>query len=445
MLLQDASKMKPKISSLLNQQTVSKKEAPLSSGLIFFASIIYALLFIRDIAGGALRYYADIYGAKILWFFPDALCGLGFVVFSLRLVNRNKSGASILIFLWLVYSALGLFMTQSSLSVFSAAKMICPLFLGLCLGEFRETLLSRKKLSFFFFAVAVTGIFLSQDIRFPWVGYTTSAFGIARTATAETWFGYNEVRLAGFAARNSSAACVVMLSAILLLKNMRPLFSVLIASAAFYAIYLTTGRTSGVALFVFCFMLLIHKLGLKRLFRFMFVSFSSLFYLSPFVIPLLTLGIERTDVPSWAASLIDRAKEVWVAPYSFIFENFPVGFITGLGLGSVAFPADFSKSLRLAFNFTDNFMFANYLMFGVVAIVVTPILIKGSFKKLNINDKAIFIALIVYGTTLDGYGTSIFGFLMGLLASPYGGINDCVASSDRSRKAHRFLNNCKNV
>jgi hypothetical protein len=78
-------------------------------------------------------------------------------------------------------------------------------------------------------------------------------------------------------------------------------------------------------------------------------------------------------------------------------------------------------------------------MFGGVAIVAVPILIRGVLKSANMSNKAFFIALIFYGTTLDGYGTSIYGFLLGLLASPYG------RAKAESRGGNCLLNNRKDV
>jgi hypothetical protein len=65
-------------------------------------------------------------------------------------------------------------------------------------------------------------------------------------------------------------------------------------------------------------------MGFTGVFNFLCVSFSSLFFLSPFTVPFLGLGIEKSDVPNWAASLLDRIKDVWVAPYGYLFENFPL-------------------------------------------------------------------------------------------------------------------------
>lgn len=403
-------------SPLANQRKESTVEAAkASNGFFPLLLAAYATLLFRDAAGGAFRYYGDIYGASFVWYLPDLLAGLYFGLVTLKKLRQSNLLALLLLAVLGFHSILGYFTTQSLLSVSSALKMMLPLFVGLYAAEYKDRIINSKPLHLFILVFSVLGILWSQHTQLPWTNYVAvNELGVARTAANQRWIGGID-RLTGFASDSTAAGYAVMLCVIFLMKPVRLHQALLLAALAAYPIYLTTSRTAGVALIIYVIAATIHKTGFDKTLRLFFASVSAAFLLFPFIIPIVGSLLSYSDVPSWATSMMDRIKSTWVNPFVYMFDNYPFTFLTGMGMGSVAFPVKFSPALGKVFNCADNFMLANYIMFGLVAIWSTISLLKRAYKSLAPDNLAILISFLAYGIAIQGYGVSTYALIVGLL------------------------------
>lgn len=375
----------------------------------------YATLLFRDATAGAFRYYGDIHGISFVWYLPDLLACLYFALVTVRKLKQGNLFALFLLAVLSFYSILGYLTTQSLLSVSSATKMLLPFFVGLYAAESKDRIITNKPLHIFILVLSVLGILWSQDTQLPWTNYVAiNEFGVARTAANQRWIAGID-RLTGFASDSTAAGYAIMLSVIFLMKSARLHIALLLAAFAAYPIYLTTSRTAGVALGVYVIAVVLNKINYEKTLRKFFVIISIAFLLFPFIVPIIGVVLSYDDVPSWATSMMDRVKSTWVNPFIYMFENYTFGFLTGMGMGSVAFPVKFSPVLGKALNCADNFMLANYIMFGLVAIWSTISLLKRAHKSLAPDNLAILISFLAYGIAIQGYGVSTYALIVGLL------------------------------
>ncbi|MGE4351172.1 MAG: hypothetical protein AB7E52_03175 [Bdellovibrionales bacterium] len=405
--------------SLITQHNPVKKydlEQKLSSPFYTLALIVtYTSLLFRDAAGGAFRYYTDIYGVGSAWYLPDVFAALYFLLL-LQTVLHKRNLATILPLAFLFISSLiGVLTTKSALSVLSAIKMLLPLLIGFYAAKQRDIPLKNRTIHGFILAFSIAGVLWNNTAQLPWTNYVAvNEFGVSRIAANQRWIAGVD-RLAGFASDSTAAGYTIMLCVIFLMNTLPLRAALAIAAISIYPIYLTTSRTAGVALFFYVLSFLLYKARATRILKLLFLGICILFVLLPFVLPIVGGVLSYEDIPSWAASMMDRIKSTWVNPFAYIWDHFLFAFITGMGLGSVAFPVKFSDQLSRAFNCADNFMLANYLMFGVAGVWTTIVLLKQAYKNLPPANIAILITFLAYGFAIQGYGVSTYALIVGFL------------------------------
>jgi hypothetical protein len=402
--------------------------------VIHFEAIALAMYFIRDAAGGMLRYYSSIYGVEALWFLPDIAAIGCIVLFVNRCIIRNQS---IFAFIVLVQILLSLVIGYVFLGTFNAAlssfKMIAPIFVGFCfcdvsLGSYKR-LLSILALTFY---LSIGGVYLSAYVPLPWVGFTYESFGAARTA-GRLWWTMSEQRLAGFAADNTMAGFFILITFVLTSIRSSTIWCLVFGSLSMYAIRLTTSKTTMVVLGIYLLCLLIvrvlpERMRLPAVRHLALWSFAAIFI--PFILILFLSGTNLTTTSSFLFSMQDRINNSWQLPFSYLWQLMPIGLVTGCGLGCFNYPMQLFSPWASLWVPVDNFYIGTYLMFGLPFVGFMWMVFRAAFLITDVYKLCTIFTMNLFTITVLSYGPAT-GLLMIALGFSQ------VFSLDASRQMHR--------
>ena len=395
------------------KKTSSKKEWS-AARFVVLATIF--LVFFRDVFGGALRYYFFTLGAGGVWFLPDLLLLVSVPLAYLFSIKKEYKISIYIFFVAMVFGVLvGLYVSGSALAVVSGVKMVLPLFFGMIVGRFRYGDLMVRRVLWVFFFVSCLGVFLNQYIDYPWTDFTVPGVDGEERSAGRLWWINAEARLGGFATDSTQAAFNILLPLLIFCATRRSRFFWLMLPIGAYSIHLTTSRTALVVLGFIVFYVFVCRVLLRRSRRSQ-ISFHKFFVgllsLSPFVVPLLSVIFFATlfpggDVPYWLTSYQERATSSWVKPFQFINDNFPLGFIFGLGFGTTGYPVLFSRFGEGYLIPYDNFPLGIYMQFGVFGFLLLVYFVLDVLRrKKSCSIQLIVSGLLLYVVTIQGFGSA---------------------------------------
>ena len=379
--------------------------------------------FARDLTAGAMRYYTAILGVGPLWFIPDAMAAACLVMFIRRQVVRDGSAVALLTVLYTGFSlGIGLIVLGSVAGMFSAFKMILPVFVGFCfcnraLGSYGRLLDAIHAM----FYVAVFAVLLSSVHEMPWVGFKYESFGAVREAGRLWWSGTDEVRLTGFAADSTMAGFFVMITFGLAAPRRGSLWCIAFGALAIYATLLTTSKTSLLVLVVYLITLLaVRALPPGRRFPTLrglgLASFAAIFI--PVVLVIVCSGLDLESISPTLFSMQDRINNSWQLPFVYMMRMAPTGYLIGCGLGCFNYPQDlFSPKLADYTVPVDNFYLGTYLMFGLPCLLFVALAVRSLARSRDVYRYTLAFLLNLFTITVLSYGPASALVLIGIVFS----------------------------
>ncbi|WP_279480765.1 hypothetical protein [Aureimonas sp. SK2] len=377
--------------------------------LINIEAIALCAYFFRDAFAGAMRYYLDRAGLGVAWFLPDLLAFVCVAAFVYRYGVHRRSRLAIATTAVIFFSTLiGYFFLGTIEGLLSSIKMMVPVFVGFLFAE-RYVGDYRKTLHFVHFLLyaSMLGILLSSIVELPWVGYTFAAITGERQATTVWWQG-ETVRLSGFAADSTMAAFFVMISFVLTSINRSTIWALVVGPVALAAIQLTTNKTYLLVLGVYILALVMVRSVRRetgfRLLRLMAVG-SYACILVPVMLMILLGGVDLERIDPLLFSMQDRINNSWQKPFVFMAEIFPIGYVTGCGVGCFNYPQDLFAPSKLAYIVpVDNFYVGTYLMFGPIFLVFVALVIRAAMDVVDVYKLTAMIVVNLYTITILSYG-----------------------------------------
>lgn len=379
--------------------------------------------FARDLCAGAMRYYAAILGVGPLWFIPDVMAAACLVMFIRRQVLRDGSAVALLTVLYTGFAlGIGLIVLGSAAAMFSAFKMILPVFVGFCfcnraLGDYRRLLTAIHVM----FYIAVFAVLLSSVKELPWVGFKYESFGTVREAGRLWWAGTDEVRLTGFAADSTMAGFFVMITFGLAAPRRSTLWCLVAGPLATYAILLTTSKTSLIVLVIY----LIALVGVRALppeHRFPTLrrlglwSFAAIFI--PLILVIVCSGLDLEGISPTLFSMQDRINNSWQLPFVYMLRMAPTGYLIGCGLGCFNYPQDlFSPALADYMVPVDNFYVGTYLMFGLPSLFFVAHAFESLKRSRDVYRYTLAFLLNLFTITVLSYGPASALVTLGIVFS----------------------------
>ncbi len=400
--------------------TITIAEYLIYSSLIEVTALY--LYYIRDCFAGFFRYALAIVHLDFLWFLPDAFAFICAFLFVFRYAVIGESISAIILFAYMLVSvALALLFFQDSIATASGVKMILPAFVGLCFaGQAINNKKSFRWLLYFTFAMSIIGVVWNSYARLPWEGFAYQGLGVDQRDATRLWWSGEDRRLGGFAADSTMAGYFTMVGSAAIMLNANFLLRLPLAALTIYATNLSTSKTSlAVVVAIFSILMITGLFGKERE-KVLLSNVARLSYLSvfvPYVLIAFTSGIDLTSINQKLFSMEDRINNSWVLPFQYMSELFPVGFLTGCGVGCFNYPQQlFPTSVQQYWVPVDNFYMGTYLMFGVPFLVL---LAKQVLSKTTSDPMKIIqtICMNLFGITVLCYGPASSLIMFGILFS----------------------------
>jgi hypothetical protein len=394
----------------------SSSHAQRSEPMFTICCIVAVMFQFRDTTSGALRFYLEAAHLSVLWFIPDVLCLVPLVYFARVTVLANRS-----IFGWVLLAnfigstAIGIAMMSSGpIAIISSVKLFLPLFCGFVFTgrSLTETSWMRWAIGAMMM-LSVVGVIGNIFIDFPWVGAEINNFGYTKVA-ARLWWSQGDMRYGGFSGDSTAAAYLSMFPYFLLYRHLSKPVQIALWLPIGAAVWYTTSKTAILtgSLFILYYIVMHLVVPAKRteLTRAL-AKLSFLLVPVPFVLILTLSGFDLGSVSPMLFSLGDRINNTWVFPFSYLADVFPVGIITGCGLGCFTYPMNYTEMAPLNVP-VDNFYLASYIMLGAPFLVTVVGMFTSTYKT---NDPAKLILVImgnIYSVTVQCYGPSAVGVIM---------------------------------
>lgn len=396
-----------------------RETSPLALQLLVLAFSLYG---IRDAFTGPVRFFAAQFKLQAVWFIPDAMSFVATGFFIWSFVFRRQSAWAVL-FTLNIFTALILgwiFMSAPPPAVFSAIKMMVPIFLGFAFaGHSLNEVRAGRHLFLALSILSTIGLMLSPYIDYPWTGMTVETFGQTK-AVGRVWWAGGAVRYGGFAGDSTMAAYMALFPFALVAKhyNQKLILALMIPIA--YALYISTNKTAmGVAGLFFAYHVAFQFTSLRDRglnIQQLLAKWSFALVMVPFALMILLSGVNLAEIDPMLFSMQDRINNTWVFPFTYMADVFPIGLIAGCGLGCFVYPMDYTALgyLRVP---VDNFYVSTYIMLGFPFIIF----VVGAWlgvQKTKQYDKLLLIFMInVYAVTVQCYGPSTTTIFVGYCIS----------------------------
>jgi hypothetical protein len=382
-------------------------------GLILFAC--------RDAGTGALRAGLDALDLGLLWYLADLVAlGAAAIFVGVQLARRQISGLTLFAGLVASLAVALAFMGPAPLMALAAIKMILPVFSGLIFFEERveESGFTVAILTILLIALCLS-VLAEPYVAYPWAETGYQSFAGAKAAV-KVWWQQGVARQGGLSGDSAlTAAMIVFLSALVAPRLLSVLFW-LIAPLSGGALWLTTSKT-GLATFVILCALRppiaapAPALRSYAVLRFLaLASFTTV--LLPPLLMLLFSTVDSAALPPLLASLADRAVVTWAQPFLAVAEIFPIGLVTGCGLGCFSTPMGLSERAALLTPL-DNFHLTSLLMFGPGYLVFLAAAVIGLFREPSRGKLATVILFNLYALTVQAYAPSFLTMMAGYMLS----------------------------
>ena len=248
-------------------------------------------------------------------------------------------------------------------------KIFLPLVLGVVIGPLLHSRTRQvERFAAGCFWITAIGVLLNAFVEYPWTGMSFET-AIGTRELSRKWWSAGEARLAGFT-RASYLAAQIMLASLVPLLAARPRWwlRVLLISIAVAVITLTTSKAAYIGLLA---LLLCSGLLFARGMTPLLVGFIALLYFSCVALPIVCVQLDAParDVPSWAASFVERMLEMW--PRAFALLDGPLSVVLGRGLGGIGSPQQLGEAYW--YNTADNVMLFLLVSFGIAGPIYVGI------------------------------------------------------------------------
>lgn len=385
---------------------------------VFLLSIMFCTYATRDALTGSLRYLLGHLHLAGIWFVPDLMSFVALAYFTWAFAVRRQSAWAILLTIMVFSSTIigWLFMSSSSFALISSLKLFSPIYVGFCFAG-RDVVKANWARNYIYFLVVAStiGLILSPYIDYPWVGMTIESFGQTRDV-GRVWWAGGAMRYGGLAGDSTMAAYMCLFPLILIHRRLPKIVFIPTALAVGYALQVSTSKTAiGCGLLFAAYYLAVEILGIKRediRFQRRIAQWSFVLIAIPFVLMLALGGVDLTRIDPMLFSLQDRINNTWVFPFTYLAENFPVGLITGCGLGCFSYPMVYTglKDLLVP---VDNFYVITYVMMGAPFALFVVGMFTATTKSVD-RQKLVLMAIInVYVVTVQCYGPSTATIMIG--------------------------------
>ncbi|MDH2343425.1 hypothetical protein [Bradyrhizobium sp. SSUT77] len=389
-------------------------------GAFSLEAVGMATYFLRDDFSAAARYYLYITHLSPLWFVPDAFGFMCLFLFIYRCIIQNRSILAVVVLLW-IFLSLGIgYLFLGNVTAFASAfKMILPVFIGFSFCD-ADTAAYKKLLLLMsiLFYVSIFGVILSAYWKAPWVNYTYEAFGVKRQA-GRLWWAGSEQRLSGFCEDSTVVSLFILVAYVMTSIRKNVWWCLFFGGAAFYALKLTTSKTTmGVLAMYLIALLVIRAMPEKMRFptlRMLAVS-SYLSILVPIFL-ILVFGGTSVGAKDFLFSLVDRINNSWQKPFIFLSQLMPVGYITGCGVGCFNYPMNQFSNLTSYWVPVDNFYLVTFLMFGVPFVAFMFFVIRATLLTTDIYKLSLTFVMNIFSITVADYGPASGLLLMSFIFS----------------------------
>lgn len=365
----------------------------------------------RDTLTGALRFVLAKAGLSVLWFLPDALSLFAFGWFAWTVAYRQRSPWAVLLVINAVVATIigWMFMAAPLFALVSSIKLFLPFFVGCCFAGRSLTEIAWVRWTLgVLMVVSIVGLLLSPYVDFPWLANSIDNFGYAKS-TGRVWWAGTDLRYGGFAGESTMAAYMCVFPYFLLYRHLPRWAAVALLVPIWFAVDLSTSKTSEIVFVAFVVYYVVteflvpmtRRLDLTR--KIAFTSFALV--PTPFLLMAALSGTDLSSVSAGLFSLQDRINNTWRFPFAYMSQHFPIGLITGCGLGCFTYPMQYTD-LAVLWVPVDSFFVATYVMLGLPFVLLAFGMVSASQKSQHI-DKLLLMALTnLYVITVQGYGPS---------------------------------------
>lgn len=385
---------------------------------VFLLSIVFCVYATRDALTGSMRYMLGHLHLAGVWFVPDLLSFAALAYFTWTFAFRRQSAWAVLLTIMVFTSTIigWLFMSSSAFALISSLKLFSPIYVGFCFAGHDVVKANWVRNYIYALVVASTiGLILSPYIDYPWVGMTIESFGQTRDV-GRVWWAGGAMRYGGLAGDSTMAAYMCLFPLILIYRRLPKVIFIPTAFAVGYALQVSTSKTAiGCGLLFAAYYVAVEIFRFKHedmQFQRRIAQWSFVLIAIPFVLMLALGGVDLTRIDPMLFSLQDRINNTWVFPFTYLADNFPIGLITGCGLGCFSYPMVYTglKDLLVP---VDNFYVITYVMMGAPFALFVVGMFTATMKGDSRQKLTLMAVINVYVVTVQCYGPSTATIMIG--------------------------------
>lgn len=372
----------------------------------------------RDAFTGPVRFFAAQYRLEFIWFIPDLMSFAAVCYFVWFMAVKRESAWGLLFSVSVFVSLIigWIFMSAPPAALFSAVKMMSPIFLGFAFAGRSVTELRWATHAFLLLAIlSGIGLLFSPYVDYPWTGMAIETFGQTK-AVGRIWWAGGAMRYGGFAGDSTMAAYMTLFPFALVSRQYPKALIVALMIPMGYALYLSTNKTAMgcAAIFVaYYFAFEIFNIKDKQLeLRKLLTKYSFGLVIVPFALMIALSGVNLEKINPALFSMQDRINSTWVFPFTYLAETFPIGLITGCGLGCFVYPMDYTQLADLRVP-VDNFYVSTYIMLGFPFALFVVGALLGVDKSQNREKLMMLFLMNIYAVTVQCYGPSTITIFFG--------------------------------
>lgn len=393
-----------------------------SRDLRMFGILAGCAYLLRDSFAALWRWLLDLAGLPFLWFAVDLLGIAALAAFAWQFGLRERAPFAIYA---LAILPISLFIAAATVEsdpafLFSAGKMILPLYAGWLLAGLDLAALPRARKILLFACIAtIFGVWLDQFVTFPWMGLSVDQFGVTKTVD-KIWWIRSVTRFSGFAGESTGAAAVALFTFLIVHRQLRPAAALALGLGVMMACLVATSRTAfavaGVATACIAAQgLLIAQMRSHAAHRLAAVS-SFAAVLVPLALVAAASTIRFEEVTPALASFEQRIHASWQYPFTLLADRSPASLIFGCGLGCLTFPANYSGWANLL-QPIDNFYIVSLAMFGLFFLPVALGMVLAAMREKNRTKLMLILAINLYTLSIEAFSPAFTLFTIGYATS----------------------------
>lgn len=387
------------------------KELPIQ-----FLSLVFCMFAFRDTLTSSFRYFLSLAHLNAVWFIPDGLSLIIFGYFAWQFAWRRQSAFGVLLVISFITSTIVglLFMSSGMFAFISSVKLFLPFFVGCAFAGRSVTDIRWVRIFLLtIMCVSILGLLISPYVDFPWLGQTLDNFGQSK-GVGRVWWTGGVIRYGGFAGESTMAAYMSIFPFFLLHRTLPKWVNIAFWVPIWWALHNSTSKTAMIVFGVFNLFYLvtllpkIDAMGFAR----RAAKLSFLLVPTPFIMMLLLSGVDLSDISQSLFSLQDRINNTWRFPFQYLSQNFPVGLLTGCGMGCFTYPMEYTDLAALTVP-VDSFFVITYLMMGVPFLFLIVGMFTSTYKSKHLDKLTLIVMTNIYVVTVQCYGPSTATILVG--------------------------------